>query len=72
MRLSEIESRPKLVKLHYFSVTDIIASEELGMRKDRNGNWFLPQYDRSGSGFDRKAVSAMRMFGRPYKTVNLD
>ena len=72
MRLSEIESKPRLVKLHYFNVTDIIAAEDLGLRKDRNGNWFLPQYDRSGQGFDRKASSAMRLFGHPYKSISLD
>jgi hypothetical protein len=71
MRFTEIESKPKLVKLHYFNVTDVNAAREIGMRQDRNGQWFLPQYDKSGSGFDRKATSAIRLFGHP-KSVSIN
>jgi hypothetical protein len=65
MRFTEIESRPTLIVLHYFNVTDQQLAQELGMRQDRTGRWYLPQYDRSGRGFDQKATTAIRAFGRP-------
>jgi hypothetical protein len=65
MRFTEIESKPKLVMLHYFNVTDEQLANELGMRTDRNGRWYLPQYSTSGRGFDVKATTAIRSFGRP-------
>ncbi len=70
MHFNEIENSPKLVKLHYFSVDDTEIANELGLKQDRNGQWFLPQYNTSGSKFDRIVTSAMRIFGRP-RTVNL-
>jgi hypothetical protein len=72
MRFNEIESRPKMVKLHYFSVTDDQYARELGMKQDRNGQWFMPQYNTSGRGFDQKVTSAIRTFGRPFKSVSLN
>ena len=71
MRFTEIESKPQLIKLHYFRVDDTQAAREIGMRQDRNGQWFLPQYDKSGSGFDRKASSAIRLFGAP-RTISIN
>jgi hypothetical protein len=70
MRFTEIESRPKLVKLHYFNVTDFQLAQELGMKQDKNRRWYLPQYDRSGRGFDQAATTAIRAFGRP-NSINL-
>lgn len=70
MLIKEITSRPKIVKLHYFSVDDIGTAEKIGLKKDRQGQWYLPQYDTSGSGFDKSASSAIRIFGPP-KTVKL-
>jgi hypothetical protein len=72
MRFNEIDSRPKVVKLHYFSVTDDQYARDLGMKQDRNGQWYMPQYNKSGSGFDQKVTSAIRMFGRPYRSVSLN
>lgn len=71
MRFTEIESRPKLVKLHYFNVTDIDLARELGFKQDKTGSWYLPQYNTSGPGFDRKATTAIRSFGHPTKSVTL-
>lgn len=70
MRYNEFENKPKLIKLHYFNVTDIDLAKELGMKQDRNGSWYLAQYNTSGSGFDRKATSAIRAFGHPTKTIS--
>jgi hypothetical protein len=70
MRFNEIDNRPKLVKLHYFNVDDDQSATELGLKQDRNGRWYLPQYNTSGLNFDRLATSAMRVFGRP-RTVTL-
>lgn len=70
MHFNEIENRPKLIKLHYFSVDDDQTAQELGLKQDRNHQWFLPQYNTSGSKFDRIATTAIRIFGRP-RTVNL-
>lgn len=70
MHINEIENRPKLVKLHYFSVDDDQTAQELGLKQDRNRQWFLPQYNTSGSNFDRTVTTAIRIFGRP-RTVNL-
>jgi hypothetical protein len=71
MLIKEIASRPKLVKLHYFSVDDVSVAEKIGLKKDRHGQWYLPQYNTSGSGFDKNAGSAIRLFGLP-KTVKLN
>lgn len=65
MLIKEITSRPKVVKLHYFSVDDISTAEKIGLKKDRQGQWYLPQYNTSGSGFDRNASMAIRIFGPP-------
>jgi hypothetical protein len=72
MRLTEIESLPKLIKLHYFSVDDQQASNELGMKQDRNGRWYLPQYNTSGRIFDQRFSSAVRLFGRPINTIKIN
>jgi hypothetical protein len=69
MRITEI-AKPKLIKLHYFNVDNERSATELGLKQDRNGRWYLPQYNTSGSGFDRAATSAIRVFGRP-QTVTL-
>ena len=71
MLIKEIVSSPKVVKLHYFSVNDVSAAEKIGLKKDRRGQWYLPQYDTSRSGFDKNASSAIRLFGPP-KTVKLN
>ena len=71
MRFTEIENRPRLVKLHYFNVTDIDLARELGLKQDKAGRWYLPQYNTSGAGFDRKATTAIRSFGHPIKSVSL-
>jgi hypothetical protein len=65
MRFTEIESRPKLIMLHYFNVTDQQLAQEVGMKQDRSNRWYLPQYNRSGRGFDQRVTTAIRAFGRP-------
>lgn len=71
MRISEFDNKPRLIKLHYFNVTDTDFAAELGMKQDRYGSWYLPQYNTSRSGFDRKVTSAIRAFGHPTETVDL-
>jgi hypothetical protein len=70
MRIAEI-SIPQMVKLHYFNVDDEQIARELGFRQDRNGRWYLPQYNTSASGFDRNYTSAVRSFNRPIRVVDL-
>jgi hypothetical protein len=70
MRIAEI-STPRLVKLHYFNVDDEQAAVELGLKQDRNSRWYLPQYNTSGSGFNRNYTSAVRLFNRPIRIVDL-
>lgn len=71
MKISEVV-KPKLIKLHYFSVDDTDSALELGMKQDRNSQWYFPQYNTSGSGFDRKITSVIRIFGRPIKSIDLN
>ena len=70
MRIAEI-STPKLIKLHYFKVDDTEIARELKLKQDRNGQWYLPQYNTSGRGFDRQYTSVLRIFNRPIKVVDL-
>jgi hypothetical protein len=72
MRLIEIQSLPKLIKLHYFNVDDQQASKELGMKQDRNGRWYLPQYNSSGRIFNQKFSSAVTIFGRPINSIEIN
>jgi len=72
MRFKEIDKVPKLVKLHYFSVDDLEVSRELGMKQDRNGRWYLPQYNTSGRNFNQKFTSAVRIFGRPVDSIEIN
>ena len=69
MRFNEFENKPKLIKIHYFNVTDEDAAVQYGMKQDRNGQWYLPQYNTSGSKFDRNATSLIRLFGHPRTVV---
>ena len=69
MRITEM-GIPKLVRLHYFDVHDEQAAQDIGLKQDRNQRWYLPQYTTSGSRFDQKATTAIRLFGKP-NTVNL-
>ena len=71
MRLQEIDSKPKLIGLYYFSVNDFDAAAEIGLKQDKRGSWYLPRYNTSGSGFDRKASSAMRLFGDPINVIKI-
>lgn len=70
MRFEEFENKPRLIKLHYFNVTDEDAAVQYGMKQDKNRQWYLPQYNTSGSKFDRNATSLIRLFGHP-ETVNI-
>ena len=56
-----------MVARHYFQTHGTPEAEliQQGFKKDFNGNWFMPQYNTSGSGFDRKWSDARRMYGDP-------
>jgi hypothetical protein len=66
------ETKPRLIKLHYFTVDDAEAAQQLGMKQDRNGRWYLPQYSTSGAGFDKKYSTCRRTFGEVEKTIRIN
>jgi hypothetical protein len=72
MLINELFEKPKLKKLHYFSVDDISTAEELGLKQDKKSAWYLAQYNTSGIGFNKKFASAVRIFGRPIKTIDFN
>ena len=59
------ESKPRLTRIHYFTVDQPTVAQEIGLKQDRGGNWCLYQFDTSGAGFDRKFTQAVKIFGRP-------
>lgn len=63
-------TKPRMTHLHYFDNVDDEIAQVNGMKKDRNGRWYLPQYNTSGRGFDIKAGNLIRNYGKP-KTVKL-
>lgn len=73
-KITELTSQPKLIALHYFPVdplnTDL--AQELRMKQDRHGNWYLGEYNTSGAGFNQKFAIATSTFGRKTRTVNLE
>jgi len=71
MRISEVGT-PKLIKLYYFSVNDEQLASSIGLKQDRKNQWYLPRYTTSGTGFDRSATLAIRSFGNPTKTIDLN
>jgi len=72
MRLLEVIARIKLTHLHYFNVDQEDIAKQLGLKKDRSGKWYLPQYNTSGSGFDKKAADSIRIFGQPTRTLKIN
>lgn len=68
--LSQHKSYPRMIRLHYFRNVDPDTARLYGMKKDRNGNFYLPQYDKSGRTFDYHWSSLRRMFGDP-RTIDL-
>lgn len=75
MILKEIfrDNKPILTKLHYFNfnnVQDAIILSDNKIKKDKDGSWYLPQYNTSGSIFDRIFTTLIRNYGSP-KTVIL-
>jgi len=62
--------KPKMTHLHYFDNVDPEVANINGMKQDRNGRWYLPQYNTSGRGFDIKAGNLIRNYGKP-RTVKL-
>ncbi len=69
-RAYQSSTKPKMTHLHYFNGVDDQTATAYKMKKDRNGKWYLPQYNTSGRGFDRVATSLITSFGTP-KTVKL-
>ena len=63
-------TKPRMTHLHYFDNVDDEMAQANGMKKDRTGRWYLPQYNTSGRGFDIKAGNLIRNYGKP-KTVKL-
>lgn len=73
-RVAETQTRPQLRRIHYFRVNSSEAdtARSSGLEQDRGGNWILKQYNTSGRGFDQKFTQAMRLFGRPVRSDNVD
>jgi len=71
MRIYEVTDTPRLVKLHYFNVDDEQTARELGFKKDKNHKWYLPQYNTSGIGFNKKYASAVISFNRPIRIIDI-
>jgi hypothetical protein len=59
----------KMTHLHYFNVDDAQAASA-GMKKDKKGRWYLPQYNTSGAKFRSTLADLTAKFGSP-KTVTL-
>jgi hypothetical protein len=59
----------KLTHLHYFNVDDVQAASA-GLKKDKRGKWYLPQYNTSGGKFQSTLADLTAKFGTP-KTVTL-
>lgn len=59
----------KMTHLHYFNVSPEQAASA-GLKKDRNGKFYLPQYNLSGGTFRQKLADLAGQFGAP-KTVTL-
>jgi hypothetical protein len=69
-RAYQSTTKPKMTHLHYFNGVDDQTASAYKMKKDRNGKWYLPQYNTSGRGFDRSASDLIRSFGTP-RTIKL-
>lgn len=67
---SSSSTKVKMTHLHYFDNVDQDIAKSNGMKQDRNGRWYLPQYNTSGRGFDIKAGNLIRNYGKP-RTVKL-
>jgi hypothetical protein len=57
----------KMTHLHYFNMTDADAQDfaRMKIKKDRNGRWYLPQYNVSGHAFSANFNTLVRTFGEP-------
>jgi hypothetical protein len=64
--------KPKMQCLHYFNTkgTQEWELEKLGMKKDKFGRYYLPQYDKSGINYDQNFNTLSSSFGNP-RTINL-
>lgn len=70
---SQGSSDVKMTHLHYFNgMTDQDAQDFAAMKlkKDKNGRWYLPQYNKSGQTFQNNFNTLSRTFGQP-KTIAL-
>lgn len=67
MRLDEISRDVKMVRLHYFPMTteDARDFQYMKIKQDRNGNWYLPEYNVSGRQFQLNLGTLMRVYGAP-------
>lgn len=51
----------QLVALHYPEFVDDDHARYIGLKKDKNGNWYLPEFTDSGSDFNRKYTQIIRL-----------
>lgn len=72
MKLLEVLTDIKLTHLHYFDVDQEDIAQQIGLKRDRKGKWYLPQYNTSGTGFDKKARDSIRIFGHPVQILKVD
>lgn len=59
----------KMTHLHYFNVDDAQGATA-GLKKDKRGKWYLPQYNLSGGKFQQNLADLTAKFGPP-KSVTL-
>jgi hypothetical protein len=59
--------KPKMTDIHYFNTrgTADHELEKLGMKKDKFGRYYLPQYDRSGDNYRNNFDKLAQTFGYP-------
>jgi hypothetical protein len=72
MKFNEIGIKPKLIRLYQYNVDDEDTAYRLGMKKDRQGQFYLYQYNTSGSGFIKQMGSARRIFGNPIHIIDIN
>jgi hypothetical protein len=59
--------KPKMTDIHYFNTkgTSDWELEKMGMKKDKFGRYYLPQYDRSGDNYRNNFDKLSQTFGYP-------
>jgi hypothetical protein len=62
----------KMIALHYFNMSEQDAKDfaYMKLKKDKNGRWYLPQYNVSGRVFNANFATLTNSFGQA-RTVRL-